>query len=122
MPPKRGADAPVFPVATIKKLMQQDEDVGRIAQPALVVTAKVAETFLQDLVNSARQCAEKGGKTTITPEHLKEVIRNNEAYDFLEDVVNAGSGETTPAAGPAETVKKEDEPAEAEEEDDLASE
>ncbi|CAO3681235.1 unnamed protein product [Rhizopus microsporus] len=53
-----------FPVARIKKIMQLDEDVGKVAQATPILIAK-----------------------RLTVAHLKKAIENVEQFDFLKDIV-----------------------------------
>ncbi|KAJ1986182.1 hypothetical protein H4R33_003517 [Dimargaris cristalligena] len=78
-----------FPVARIKKIMQMDEDVGKMAQATPVLVAKSLEMFMQSLID--RSCEETRFRNSkrMSSAHLKRCINANEQFDFLKDVVAA---------------------------------
>jgi histone H3/H4 len=76
-----------FPVARIKRIMQADEEVGKVAQVTPVAVNKALELFMTALVlGAAERAREKGGKR-ITAGHLKSVVEADEQFDFLGDIV-----------------------------------
>ncbi|TVY39281.1 DNA polymerase epsilon subunit C [Lachnellula subtilissima] len=77
-----------FPVARIKRIMQADEEVGKVAQVTPVAVSKALELFMIALVSGAAEKAkEKGGKR-VTAQHLKAVVlERNEEFDFLAEIV-----------------------------------
>lgn len=76
-----------FPVARIKRIMQADEEVGKVAQVTPVAVNKALELFMTALVlGAAERAKEKGGKR-ITAAHLKSVVESDEQFDFLNDIV-----------------------------------
>jgi len=76
-----------FPVARIKRIMQADEEVGKVAQVTPVAVSKALELFMIALVSGAAEKAkEKGGKR-VTAQHLKMVVEGDEQFDFLTDIV-----------------------------------
>ncbi len=56
--------------ARIKRMMQSDEDVGKVAKPTPVIIAKALELFLHGLVQGAARVAEGRGARTLTAAHL----------------------------------------------------
>ncbi|KAG8234900.1 hypothetical protein J437_LFUL015601 [Ladona fulva] len=90
MPSKKKKYNARFPPGRIKKIMQTDEEVGKVAQavPTMEIT-------------SARNAK------TLSPSHMKHCIFSESRFDFLKDLVKslpdmAGEGEeclsSTPAA------------------------
>mmetsp|Transcript_11335 Transcript_11335/g.20496 ORF Transcript_11335/g.20496 Transcript_11335/m.20496 type:complete len:219 (-) Transcript_11335:1149-1805(-) len=77
-----------FPVARIKKMMQSDEDVGKIATGAPLLVSKALELMLEDLIRSAAQVALQRKSRTISPQHLKECVHSHDAFDFLQKIFN----------------------------------
>jgi len=72
-----------FPMARIKKIMQADEDVGKIAQATPILVSKCLEMFLQDLINkTSEETRQKHGRT-MTLSHLKQCVHVHPAFDFL---------------------------------------
>jgi hypothetical protein len=89
-----------FPVARIKRIMQADEEVGKVAQVTPVAVNKALELFMIALVNGAADKArEKGGKK-VTAQHLKSVVEGNpDQFDFLNDIVGRVSEAQEGAGG-----------------------
>ncbi|MCJ1395518.1 hypothetical protein MMC18_008404 [Xylographa bjoerkii] len=101
-----------FPVARIKRIMQADEDVGKVAQvtPTAVLT------------KAASQARSKSAKK-VTAAHLKQVIESDEQFDFLAEIISKvpdapapkkeedseGAGEGKRKRGAPRRKKKEDE-------------
>ncbi|WFD43067.1 hypothetical protein MPSI1_001719 [Malassezia psittaci] len=76
-----------FPIARIKRIMQADEDVGKVAQATPVVISKALELFMQDIVACAVEETRKSGGKRVAPYHLKRTTQVHETYDFLKDIV-----------------------------------
>jgi hypothetical protein len=89
-----------FPVARIKRIMQADEEVGKVAQVTPVAVSKALELFMIALVSGAAEKArEKGGKK-VTAQHLKSVVEGNpDQFDFLNDIVGRVSEAQEGAGG-----------------------
>lgn len=77
-----------FPAPRIKKIMQADEDVGKIALAVPVLVSKALELFLQDLCNRTYDITVQRGVKTLSSSHLKQCIHSYNVYDFLRDVVS----------------------------------
>lgn len=78
-----------FPLARIKKMIQQDEDVGKVAQATPIVVSKALELFLASLVNSCVKDAESRGSTKLTPYGLKRAVNTTAMLDFCADIVES---------------------------------
>jgi histone H3/H4 len=76
-----------FPAARIKKLMQSDEDIGKVAQATPVVVGRALEFFLASLVQAAAEEAKSAGIKRVTAQHVKNAIKTNDSFDFLVDSV-----------------------------------
>ncbi|WAQ84521.1 hypothetical protein PtA15_5A91 [Puccinia triticina] len=76
-----------FPVARIKKIMQADEDVGKVAQATPLLVSKAVEMFMQSLVEAAVEEAQRRGSRKVQAYHLKQAINVTPAFDFLKDIV-----------------------------------
>ncbi|KAF3107827.1 hypothetical protein TWF569_011524 [Orbilia oligospora] len=77
-----------FPVARIKRIMQADEDVGKVAQVTPVIVAKALELFMVSLVTQAAEQAKARGSKRITAAHLKLAVNQEEQFDFLSDIIS----------------------------------
>jgi hypothetical protein len=73
-----------FPVARIKKIMQADEDVGKVAQVTPVAISKALEIFIDRIVKAVAEETRSRGARKVTPGHFKAVITHQGQYDFLE--------------------------------------
>ncbi|CDF38148.1 unnamed protein product [Chondrus crispus] len=88
---RKGTSA--FPVARIKKMMQSDEEVGKIATVTPVLVAKALECMMEDVLREAADVARERHTRTVTPLHLKTCVARNDAFDFLRPIVRHVSGD-----------------------------
>lgn len=129
MPPRRAAAAaaadiapidpsPVktkFPTARIKRIMQADEEVGKVAQQTPIAVGKALELFMIQLVSKSAEVAREKNSKRVTPAMLKTVVEADDQWDFLRDIVSkveqdkegAGGGKGKGTAK-AETDSEED--------------
>ncbi|KAL1543998.1 dr1-associated corepressor-like [Salvia divinorum] len=75
-----------FPAARIKKIMQADEDVGKIAMAVPLLVS--LELFLQDLCNRTYEVTKERGAKTLNSMHLKQCVQSFDMFDFLRDTVH----------------------------------
>ncbi|KAE9367941.1 histone-fold-containing protein [Stipitochalara longipes BDJ] len=96
-----------FPVARIKRIMQADEEVGKVAQVTPVAVSKALELFMIALVSGAAERAKERGGKKVTAQHLKQVVEGNpDQFDFLNDIVGRVN-EVTEGAGGEGRKRKE---------------
>lgn len=83
-----------FPVARIKRIMQADDDIGKVAQVTPHVVSRALELFMIKLISAsaaqARGTSSAGsgkGPKRILAQHMKRAITADESYDFLADVI-----------------------------------
>ncbi|KAK9467550.1 DNA polymerase epsilon subunit C [Lipomyces arxii] len=77
-----------FPVARIKKIMQADDDIGKVAQATPLVVAKALELFMISLVRESCGQARMRSAKRVSPAHLKQAVLSKEEFDFLVDTVS----------------------------------
>ncbi|CAN8244123.1 unnamed protein product [Cochlearia groenlandica] len=77
-----------FPATRIKKIMQTDEDVGKIAKAVPLLVSKALELFLQDLCNHTYDVTLSRGAKTLSSFHLKQCVNEFNIFDFLKDIVS----------------------------------
>ncbi|KAK4696177.1 Dr1-associated corepressor, partial [Lecanoromycetidae sp. Uapishka_2] len=77
-----------FPVARIKRIMQADEDVGKVAQVTPTAVSKALELFMISLVTKAATEARNKGSKRVTPVHLKQAVEKDEQLDFLAEIIS----------------------------------
>ncbi|PAV14925.1 histone-fold-containing [Pyrrhoderma noxium] len=85
-----------FPVARIKKIMQKDEEVGKVAQATPVVISKALELFLGMIVDEAAKVTLERNSKRVEAYHLKHAIDRTDMLDFLKEIVD---GVPDPSAG-----------------------
>ncbi|KAF1830905.1 DNA polymerase epsilon subunit C [Decorospora gaudefroyi] len=76
-----------FPVARIKRIMQADDDVGKVAQVTPVVVSKALELFMISLVTKAAAEAKSRSSKRVASIHLKQAIAKTDRFDFLNEIV-----------------------------------
>lgn len=82
-----------FPVARIKRIMQADEDIGKVAQATPTAAAKALELFLASLTIRSANVARNANSKRITVNHLKTAIGESDAFDFLSELCDAAADE-----------------------------
>ncbi|QHS72945.1 negative cofactor 2 transcription regulator complex subunit BUR6 [Saccharomyces paradoxus] len=83
-----------FPPAKVKKIMQTDDDIGKVSQATPVIAGRSLEFFIALLVKKSGETARGQGTKRITAEILKKTILNDEKFDFLREGLCAEEGQT----------------------------
>ncbi|KAF4583920.1 hypothetical protein EYR40_002418 [Pleurotus pulmonarius] len=78
-----------FPVARIKKIMQKDEEVGKVAQATPIVISKALELFLSMIIEEASNVTVERGSKKVEAYHLKHAVETTEMLDFLKELVES---------------------------------
>jgi Dr1-associated corepressor len=83
-----------FPVARIKRIMQADDDIGKVAQVTPHVVSRALELFMIKIISaSAAQAAQAGGGGSgkgpkrILAQHVKKALQADVNFDFLEEII-----------------------------------
>lgn len=76
-----------FPAARIKKIMQSDDEVGKVAQATPIIVGRALEIFMANLVEVSILEAKKQGVKRISASHIRSAIENTEQFDFLVEAV-----------------------------------
>eukprot|EP00887_Chlorella_sp_A99_P006066 scaffold22.g6066.t1 len=71
----------------IKRMMQQDEDVGKVAKASPVLIAKALDMFVQRLVEGGLEVAQGRGAKTLTASHIKAHVESDQLLDFVRELV-----------------------------------
>ncbi|PHH82357.1 hypothetical protein CDD82_6259 [Ophiocordyceps australis] len=98
-----------FPTARIKRIMQADEEVGKVAQQAPIAVGKALELFMVQLVNRGAEVARDKGARKVTAAMLKQVIETEEQWDFLREIVSRVDLEKDGSRAKAKTESESDE-------------
>lgn len=77
-----------FPTARIKRIMQADEEVGKVAQQTPIAVGKALEMFMIQLVRKSAEVARDKNSKRVTPAMLKTVVETDEHWDFLREIVS----------------------------------
>ncbi|KAK8854917.1 hypothetical protein IAR55_003656 [Kwoniella newhampshirensis] len=131
MPPLRSKKSKTSR-ARIKRIMQLDEEVGKLASATPVMISKSLECFMQVLIDETCKETRSRGSKKMTAYHLKNMINTNPTLDFLREIVdpipdpviaepkagpsklrkvsesNGGAGAGAGAAGPTKRRSKKD--------------
>lgn len=75
-----------FPSARVKKILQSDEDVGKVAQATPLVVGRAVELFMCSLVEKSLAESANSHTKKISVQMLKKVIDDNDEFDFVADV------------------------------------
>ncbi|CAL8079501.1 unnamed protein product [Calicophoron daubneyi] len=86
MPTKRKFTAK-FPTTRIKKIMQLDEDIGKLTATVPPVVSRSLELFMEQLITRAYQVTTERNSKTISPSSIKYVIEHDSEFGFLHNLV-----------------------------------
>lgn len=89
-----------FPKATIKAIMQMDDEVGKMSAEVPLMVSRCVELFLEELVKAASAVAAERSCNIVQPGHLKQCVANSSMFDFLRPLL-----EHVPDLGPAQEKK-----------------
>ncbi|KAG5672251.1 hypothetical protein PVAND_002393 [Polypedilum vanderplanki] len=87
MPSKKRKYNARFPQGRIKRIMQADEEVGKIAHAVPVIISRTLELFVENLLTKSSQITLSRNAKTLSPTHLKQCIMSESRFDFLKDLV-----------------------------------
>lgn len=87
MPSKKKKFSARFPPARIKKIMQTDEDVGKVAAAVPVLISRALEKFIETLILKTSETTKIRNAKTLTTSHIKQTIHQEKKFDFLKDLV-----------------------------------
>ncbi|KXX78673.1 DNA polymerase epsilon subunit C [Madurella mycetomatis] len=76
-----------FPTARIKRIMQADEEVGKVAQQTPIAVGKALELFMVALVTKSAEVARQKNSKRVSAQMLKQVVEGDDQWDFLRDIV-----------------------------------
>jgi len=81
-----------FPVARIKRIMQADEDIGKVAQVTPHVVSRALELFMIKLISASAEEAKGGavgkGPKRVLAQHMKKAAKADGTFDFLEGIMD----------------------------------
>lgn len=89
MPSKKKKYNARFPAGRIKKIMQTDEEVGKVAQAVPIIISRTLELFVHSLLTKTMQITSAKNAKTLSPSHMKQCILSESRFDFLKDLVKS---------------------------------
>ncbi|XP_041669378.1 dr1-associated corepressor [Cheilinus undulatus] len=75
-----------FPPGRIKKIMQKDAEVGRIAMAVPVIISRALEMFLKCLLTKTCLITQSKLSTVVSVAHMKQCIESEKLFHFLKDL------------------------------------
>ncbi|XP_037031970.1 dr1-associated corepressor homolog [Bradysia coprophila] len=87
MPSKKRKYNQRFPAGRIKKIMQSDEEVGKVAQAVPIIISRTLELFVESLLNKTLRITNARNAKTLSPSHMKQCIMSETRFDFLKELV-----------------------------------
>ncbi|EQK99081.1 Histone-fold domain containing protein [Ophiocordyceps sinensis CO18] len=101
-----------LPTARIKRIMQADEEVGKVAQQTPIAVGKALELFMVQLVSKSADVAKDKGSKRVTASMLKQVVETDDQWDFLREIVSRVETEKEGSRAKAkpESESEEEEP------------
>ncbi|KAF7559974.1 hypothetical protein G7046_g4176 [Stylonectria norvegica] len=120
MPPRRAPPPPPpviepspvktkFPTARIKRIMQADEEVGKVAQQTPIAVGKALELFMIQMVSKSAEVAKEKGSKRVTAAMLKTVVEEDDQWDFLREIVGRVESEKEGSKARAKVESSSDE-------------
>lgn len=88
MPTKRKKYDARFSPSRIKRIMQSDEEVGKIGSSVPFIMSKALEMFLESLLKEASEVTKSRNARTLTTSHLKIAINSNDRFTLLRELVS----------------------------------
>lgn len=70
----------------IKKVMQSDEEIGRMVASVPVAIGRAMEHFAEKFLQAAAQATQLSNSRTLTPSHMKQAMMANRHFHFLADI------------------------------------
>jgi Dr1-associated corepressor len=101
-----------FPTARIKRIMQADEEVGKVAQQTPIAVGKALELFMVQLVRKSADVAKEKGSKRVTAAMLKQVVETDDQWDFLREIVSRVEHDKEGKTKPKAESESEEEPPE----------
>jgi len=97
--PNRKKPNTLFLPARIKRLMQKDEEVGKLSATVPVIAARALEQFLEELITKTASITTSLQAKTLTPDHIRQHIYADARLSFLHDLANRmATGPNNPAS------------------------
>jgi hypothetical protein len=81
---RKRARMTAYPVSKIKALMQDNDQIGKVAKASMGMLSKAVELFAAELTRACLvEAAKTDNKQKVTRAILQATIRSNDKFDFL---------------------------------------
>ncbi|KAI6230181.1 CBFD-NFYB-HMF domain-containing protein [Aphelenchoides fujianensis] len=70
----------------VKKVMQSDEEIGRMVASVPVAIGSAMEHFAEKLLEAAAQCVQFSAARTLAPMHVRHAIQRTPHFAFLDEL------------------------------------
>ena len=79
-----------FHPSRVKKILQMDDEVGKMTAAVPVMVSRTAELFIESMLTAAVQISNSKNSALLSHDHLKQCILQNQRFDFLGDLLESG--------------------------------
>lgn len=83
---RRFSSAKIQPTR-VKKVMQSDEEIGRMVASVPVAIGRAMEHFAEKLLEAAAMCVHCSTSRTLSPAHMKQAMMQYRHFGFLEPLM-----------------------------------
>ncbi|VDN83713.1 unnamed protein product [Brugia pahangi] len=83
---RRFSSAKIQPTR-VKRVMQSDDEIGRMVASVPVAVGRAMEHFAEKLLETAAQCVLYSSSRTLSPSHIKQAVMQTPHFKFLESLV-----------------------------------
>ncbi|VDM97119.1 unnamed protein product [Thelazia callipaeda] len=83
---RRFSSAKIQPTR-VKRVMQSDEEIGRMVASVPVAIGRAMEHFAEKLLETAAQCVLYSTSRTLSPSHIKQAVMQTPHFMFLESLM-----------------------------------
>uniref|UniRef100_A0A915PMJ6 Transcription factor CBF/NF-Y/archaeal histone domain-containing protein n=1 Tax=Setaria digitata TaxID=48799 RepID=A0A915PMJ6_9BILA len=94
---RRFSSAKIQPTR-VKRVMQSDDEIGRMVASVPVAIGRAMEHFAEKLLETAAQCVLYSTSRTLSPSHIKQAVMQTPHFKFLEPLMREIP--LPPSAGP----------------------
>ncbi|KAM4625250.1 dr1-associated corepressor [Polymixia lowei] len=84
-----------FPPSRIKKIMQTDTEVGRIATAVPVIISRALEMFLKSLLTKTYLITQSKSSAVVSVAHMKQNIEAEKLFHFLKELAEHATSMAT---------------------------
>jgi len=87
VPMKKRKFSTCFPMARIKKIIQADENIGKVSSATPAVLSACVEIFLKEICTKSVETTRSKGSNLLIPSHVESCVSENASFSFLKQTV-----------------------------------